>query len=234
MKLYLDTADTRHWQLPPGCPPVQGVTTNPTLVQQAGLPVSLATYRHLLNKAGALRLPELMLQLPRPDVAEAHEWLAELLPAAGQARVRLTIKLPCHPDWEPVIQEVHAWGLPLLLTGLSNPIQLLWARSQKAHFVAPYLGRLHADGRDIWALVRACVAMQQDGVQLLAASIKEAGVLSELIASGAYAATVRPEFAANLATDPLTDAAMAQFDREVEKSLQHKLVQGRSPQNIAS
>ena len=224
MKLYLDTADTRQWQLPAGCPPVQGVTTNPTLVQQAGLPVSLATYRHLLNKAGALRLPELMLQLPRPDVAEAHEWLAELLPAAGQARVRLTIKLPCHPDWEPVIQEVHAWGLPLLLTGLSNPIQLLWARSQKAHFVAPYLGRLHADGRDIWALVRACVAMQRDGVQLLAASIKEAEVLSELIASGAYAATVRPAFAAKLATDPLTDAAMAQFDREIEQSLQHKLV----------
>lgn len=222
MKIYLDTADTQQWQLPPGCPPVQGVTTNPTLVQQAGLPVSLATYRHLLNKAGALRLPELMLQLPRPDVAEAHEWLAELLPAAGQARVRLTIKLPCHPDWEPVIQEVHAWGLPLLLTGLSNPIQLLWARSQKAHFVAPYLGRLHADGRDIWALVRACVAMQRDGVQLLAASIKEAEVLSELIASGAYAATVRPAFAANLATDPLTDAAMAEFDREVEQSLKHK------------
>ena len=224
MKIYLDTADTQQWQLPPGCPPVQGVTTNPTLVRQAGLPVTLATYRHLLNKAGTLRLPELMLQLPRPDVAEAHEWLAELLPAAGQARVRLTIKLPCHPDWEPVIQEVHAWGLPLLLTGLSNPIQLLWARSQKAHFVAPYLGRLHADGRDISALVRACVAMQRDGVQLLAASIKEAGVLSELIASGAYAATVHPEFAANLANDPLTDAAMAQFDREVEQSLKHKLV----------
>jgi transaldolase len=222
MKIYLDTADTQQWQLPPGCPPVQGVTTNPTLVQQAGLPVTLETYRHLLKKAGAVRLPELMLQLPRPDVAEAHEWLGCLLHAAGEARVRLTIKLPCHPDWEPVIREVHAWGLPLLLTGLSNPMQLLWARSQKAHFVAPYLGRLQADGRDIWALVRACVAMQRDGLQLLAASIKEADALSQLIASGAYAATVRPEFAAHLATDSLTDAAMALFDRAIEQSLQHK------------
>jgi transaldolase len=200
---------------------VQGVTTNPTLIQQAGLPVTLETYLHLLKKAGLLRLPELMLQLPRPDVAESHEWLSQLLPTAGQGNVQLTIKLPCHPDWEPVIREVHAWGLPLLLTGLSNPMQLLWARSQKAHFVAPYLGRLHADGRDIWPLVRACVAMQQDGVQLLAASIKQADILSELIASGAYAATVRPEFAASLATDPLTDAAMVVFDQEVERSLGH-------------
>jgi transaldolase/fructose-6-phosphate aldolase 1 len=63
--------------------------------------------------------------------------------------------------------------------------------------------------------------MQQDGVQLLAASIKQADILSKLIASGAYAATVRPEFAASLATDPLTDAAMVAFDQEVERSLGH-------------
>ncbi len=223
MKIYLDTADTRQWRLPPGCPPVQGVTTNPALVQQAGLPVTLETYLRLLKQAGQAGLRELMLQLPRPDVAEAHEWLAQLLPAAGQARVRLTIKLPCHPEWEPVIQEVHAWGLPLLLTGLANPMQLLWARSQNAHFVAPYLGRLQADGRDIWALVSACVALQRDGVQLLAASIKEADVLTRLIAHQAHAATLRPDFAARLATDPVTDAAMAQFDREVEQSLRHPL-----------
>ncbi len=224
MKLYLDTADARQWRLPAGCPPVQGVTTNPALLQQAGLPVTLASYLHLLQQAGTARLPELMLQLPRPDVAEAHDWLAQLLPAAGQARVRLTIKLPCHPDWEPVIDEVHGWGLPLLLTGLSNPLQLLWARAQGAHFVAPYLGRLDADGRDIWALVGACVALQRDGVQLLAASIKHADVLSRLIGCGAYAATVPPEFATRLATDPLTDRAIAAFDEETRLSQRHSPV----------
>lgn len=219
MKLYLDTADTRAWQLPAGCPPLQGVTTNPALVEQAGLPVTLATYLRLVQAAGALRLPELMLQLPRADVAEAHDWLARLLPEAGQARLRLTIKLPCHPAWAPVIREVHAWGLPLLLTGLSNPMQLLWARAQNAQYVAPYLGRLHAEGREIWPLVQACIALQRDGVQLLAASIRDADIFGRLIAAGAHAATVRPEFAAGLASDPLTDAAMAQFDDAIARSL---------------
>ena len=221
MKLYLDTADTQSWRLPAGCPPIQGVTTNPALVQQAGLPVTLETYLHLLRKAGELRLPELMLQLPRPDVGEAHDWIAQLLPGAGQARVKLTIKLPCHPDWQVVIDEVHAWGVPLLLTGLANPMQLLWARSRNAHFVAPYLGRLQEDGRDVWSLVRACVAMQREGLQLLAASIRGADVLSQLIAAGAHAATVRPEFAASMTTDPLTDAAMASFEADVQRSLGH-------------
>ena len=219
MKFYLDSADARQWLLPAGCPPVQGVTTNPTLVMQAGLSVSLAGYLQLVAQAGEARIAELMLQLPRADVGEAAQWLEVLLPASVQARVRLTIKLPCHPDWQQVLREVQAWGVPTLLTGLSNPIQLMWARAQGAHYVAPYVGRLQADGRDVWSLIEACVAMQADGLQLLAASIKSADVLSRLIASGAHAVTVRPEFAIELATDPLTLTAMAQFDRDVQTSL---------------
>jgi transaldolase len=219
MKFYLDCADARQWALPSGCPPVQGVTTNPTLVMQAGLSVSLPGYLQLVAQAGEAKLPELMLQLPRADVGEAAQWLEALLPAAAQARVRLTIKLPCHPDWQPVLREVQAKGVPTLLTGLSNPVQLLWARAQGANFVAPYVGRLQADGRDVWALLEACVALQADGLQLLAASIKTPDVLSRLIAIGAHAVTVRPEFAASLATDALTQAAMAQFDLDVQTSL---------------
>ena len=218
MKLYLDSADAQQWVLPAGCPPVQGVTTNPTLVMQAGLPVSLPGYLHLIRQAGEARLPELMLQLPRADVGEAAQWLEMLLPAAVQARLRLTIKLPCHPDWQPVLREVQAWGVPTLLTGLSNPIQLLWAQSQGANYVAPYVGRLQADGRDVWSLIEACVAVQAGGLQLLAASIKSADVLARLMALGAHAVTVRPEFAAGLATDPLTLAAMAQFERDTATS----------------
>ena len=218
MKFYLDSADAAQWSLPAGCPPVVGVTTNPTLVMQAGLPVSLPGYLRLVAQAGEHRLSELMLQLPRADVGEAAQWLETLLPAALQARVRLSIKLPCHPDWQPVLREAQAWGVPTLLTGLSNPVQLLWARAQGASYVAPYVGRLQADGRDVWALLRACVAVQGEGTQLLAASIKSADVLAQLIALGAHAVTVRPEFAASLATDPLTLAAMAQFDADIESS----------------
>jgi transaldolase len=218
MKFYLDSADARQWALPAGCPPVQGVTTNPTLVMQAGLPVNLAAYLKLVSQAGAARLPELMLQLPRADVGEAAQWLEVLLPEAEHAGVRLTIKLPCHPDWQPVLREVQARGVPTLLTGLSNAVQLLWARAQGANYVAPYVGRLQADGRDVWSLIEACVAVQTDGLQLLAASIKSADVLSRLIACGAHAVTVRPEFAAGLATDPITLAALDQFDLDVQTS----------------
>lgn len=60
-------------------------------------------------------------------------------------------------------------------------------------------------------------------MQLLAASIKSADVLSRLIAVGAHAVTVRPEFASSLASDALTLAAMAQFDQDVQTSQQSDL-----------
>ena len=218
MKVFLDSAVAASWALPAGCPPVQGVTTNPTLVLQAGLPVTLATYTGLLHAVADGGLAELMLQMPRPDASEALRWLDTLQGTAAGKQVKLTIKLPCHPDWLACIKAVQATGQDILLTGLSNPVQLLWAQALRAKYVAPYIGRLAADGRDVWPFVRACVAVQADGPALLAASIKSPEVLTQLIASGAAAVTLPPASLAAWAGDALTDAAVAQFERDVAAS----------------
>jgi transaldolase len=220
LKVFLDSAIASSWALPSGCPPIQGITTNPTLVLQAGLPVTLATYTGLLRAASDAGLAELMLQLPRPDVSEALQWLEVLRTTAASERVKLTIKLPCHPDWLACIQAVQANGQDILLTGLSNPVQLLWAQGLKAQYVAPYIGRLAADGREVWPFMHACVAVQQaGGPALLAASIKSPEVLSQLIACGAAAVTMPPASLVAWAGDALTNGAMAQFERDVATSL---------------
>jgi transaldolase len=194
------------------------VTTNPTLVFQAGLPVTLPTYLHLLQAAADHGMAELMLQLPSPDAQQATEWQAALQAKAAALKVALTIKLPCHPDWLPCITAMQAAQQPVLLTGLSNPVQLLWAQSLKAAYVAPYIGRLATDGRDVWALMEACVAVQANGPALLAASIKSPDVLAKLIACGAAAATLPPASLVAWAGDALTNSAMAQFERDIAAS----------------
>ena len=225
MKIYLDSAQVSAWKLPAGCPAVHGVTTNPSLVYQAGLPVSLSTYLQLVQAAADHSMAELMLQLPNNDATAAMQWLDQLRPAAESANVRLTIKLPCHPDWLPTIVAVQAKGQAVLLTGLSNPVQLLWAKSLKVAYVAPYVGRLVADGRDIWPFLQACVAVQNElsgqknGPALLAASIKSPDVLTKLIAYGSAAVTLPPASLAAWAGDALTDAAMTQFDSDTAASL---------------
>ncbi len=219
MKLYLDSAQVSTWALPVGCPPVVGVTTNPSLVFQAGLPVTLATYLYLLKAAGEHGLAELMLQLPSSDPVQALEWLGPLRAAADEANVCLTIKLPCHPEWLSCIEAVQQAGQAVLLTGLSNPVQLLWAQSLGVAYVAPYVGRLAADGRDVWALMDACVAVQRQGPLLLAASIKSPDVLARLLACGAGAATLPPASLIAWSQDALTQTALEQFDRDVALSL---------------
>jgi transaldolase len=218
LKVFLDSAVASSWALPAGCPPIQGVTTNPTLVLQAGLSVTLPTYTRLLHAVADAGLAELMLQLPRADVTEAQQWHDSLQRTATDAGIQLTIKLPCHPDWLPCIAAMRAREQAILLTGLSNPQQLLWAQAQKAQYVAPYIGRLVADGRDVWPLMQACVAVQAGGPKLLAASIKSPDVLTRLLASGAAAVTLPPASLVAWAGDALTDAAMAQFDRDVLSS----------------
>jgi len=219
LKIYLDSAQPQSWTLPSGCPPVAGVTTNPSLVFQAGLAVTLPTFENLLRATADCGLPELMLQLPSPDVGQARQWQERLHTLAHQLGVVLTIKLPCHPDWLPCIRELQKARQAMLLTGLSNAVQLLWAQSLGAAYVAPYIGRLATDGRDVWALMEACVAVQRSkGPALLAASIKSPEVLARLIASGAAAATLPPASLIAWSKDALTLAAIAQFDRDTAAS----------------
>jgi transaldolase len=230
MKIYLDSAQINTWKLPAGCPAIQGVTTNPSLVFQAGLPVNLATYLQLIQAAADHGFAELMLQLPTNDATLALQWLDQLRATAEGAKVRLTIKLPCHPDWLPTIAAVQSTGQSILLTGLSNPVQLLWAKSLQAAFVAPYVGRLVADGRDVWPFMQACVAVQNElietsegikkGPALLAASIKSPEVLTRLLATGAAAVTLPPASLVAWSGDALTEAAMDQFELDTSKSLQ--------------
>lgn len=201
---------------------MQGVTTNPTLVHQAGLPVSLNTYLGLIAAVADHSLRELMVQLPDSSPAQAREWLRALQPAAAVRGVLLTIKLPCAPEWEACIDAVQAEQQAILLTGLSNAVQLLWARHKGVQYVAPYVGRLANDGRNVWALMEACVAVQSASPQaprLLAASIKTPEVLARLLAVGAAAVTLPPASLAAWCTDPLTEAAVQQFARDTQASL---------------
>ena len=88
MKFFVDTADTAEIKSLAATGLLDGVTTNPTLVHRAGYPVSLKTYRFLVDQAGEKRISEIMLQAAHPDPGEVRAWLDELLPAAAINRTK--------------------------------------------------------------------------------------------------------------------------------------------------
>jgi transaldolase len=220
MQLYLDTARASEWVLPAGCAPIAGVTTNPTLIHAAGLPLSLATYESLIASVVAAQVPALMLQLPNANPTQALAWANTLANLSSELDLELTFKLPCHPEWQACHKALKRKDYTTLLTGVSNPMQLLWAQAQGADWVAPYLSRMEADGRNVQNFIEACCAVQyEDGPKLMAASVKTAEMFTALIASGAAAVTVKPAFAASMAIDAMTVAAIAQFDADTAASL---------------
>ena len=211
MKLFLDSAEIADWNKIYGVPSVQGVTTNPTLVRQAGKIVSLECYLNLLDNAQTRKIPELMLQLSVEDVAICLDWAHAL--SERSSTTRLTFKLPCHTTWQPSHKALKNAGFQTLLTVVSNPLQLLWARDEGANYVAPYLSRLEQEGRDIKLFIDAIVKVQNSGgPKMMAASVKTADVLSFLIGSGAYACTAKPAFYVSLIEDAVTLSAMKQFE----------------------
>ena len=62
MNIYLDSARVAAWTLPAGCPPVRGVTTNPTLIHQAGISVTLDSYEALVQAVADQGMAELILE----------------------------------------------------------------------------------------------------------------------------------------------------------------------------
>lgn len=217
MQLFVDSADPRAWSPAPGLPVLAGATTNPSLVRQTGRQVSLVEYEHLVAAAQAVGLPCLMLQLPDPDVESGLAW-SRALQREASAGLTLTFKLPCAPVWRPLLMSLLDEGFDVLLTAVSNPLQLLWAAECRATWVAPYLGRLEDAGRDPWPLVEACVALQRGGgPRLLAASVRTSDTLARLIGLGAAAVTLRHDFLMSHATDSLTADAVAQFARDARQ-----------------
>ena len=120
-----------------------------------------------------------------------------------------------------MIHRIRQLDVPILLTGLSNPIQLLWARSVGADFVAPYLGRIEAKGQNPWPLVEACVRLQESGVKLVAASIRDTETLTRLLALGSYSATLQPSFIEARILDAVTLEAIDQFNDDISHSMGH-------------
>lgn len=218
MLIFIDSADPKDWTREAGYPTIQGVTTNPSLVRAAERSVSLKSYLELIDAAESCEIVELMLQLPENDVSTTERWLEVISGHSKSLKVQLTFKIPCDFEWTAVIETVTQRGYPFLLTGLSNPIQLLWAKRMGADWIAPYLGRLQDQGRPALPLAEACCALAS-GPKLLAASIREEQTLSALIAMRAPAVTLRPTFLRNYLKDPMTQSAIEQFQQDVAASL---------------
>lgn len=217
-RLFLDSAEQGAWErlLPTGI--FHGVTTNPLLLERAGLPCTVEVLARLAARAAALHAREIHLQAWGADdkeMASTGARLADL--AAGPTAV--VVKVPATVDGFRAAARLRAAGIAVTMTAVYAPGQVLAAAALGAAYAAPYLGRLDdagRDGRHVLLEMQAILRGSRAGTRLLAASLRQAERVVELAGAGLDTFTFGPEVADALLQDELTDAAAAAFARAAQ------------------
>jgi len=211
-RFFLDTADEAEWAslLPLGI--FHGVTTNPVLLQRAGVECTVPSCHHLARRAFDYGAAEVMLQ--------AWGGSADALVSCGQALSggdeRVVVKVPITAEGTRAASVLGSLGIRVCLTACYASEQALVATAVGAEYLAPYLGRMDdagKDGRAECERMEAIISGLGGSTRVLVASIRHVDSLARLAAAGLDTFTFSPAVARELfEVEPLTTAAAAEFE----------------------
>jgi len=186
MKLFLDTAETSHWQALAGCGLFCGITTNPLLLQRAQLRCSLETYRSLYAQAMALGFSSIQFQV----FGDHWDQCAESIAAIGP---EVFVKIPAN---ERGFQATKRLNTPTrtTLTAIYSVGQVVAAETLGVAYAAPYYARSLESGSDADADFTDMQQIASD-CELLVASLRSSSQFLELAKRGFSTFALPPEIA---------------------------------------
>jgi len=217
MALFADSAHLEDVAALRAAFPITGVTTNPSILLAARERGQRATDREVLRGLLDICSGPVFMQ-PSAESAEGLRALAlgyvELEPA------RVVVKLPLVPAGLEAAHALREDGARLSFTAVASVAQAYCALLAGAAWVIPYFGRLRRAGIDAPARLGAMahlISAQHSEARVLVASLKSADEVSEALLAGGDDITAAPEVIRALASDPLTDAAVARFAADWER-----------------
>lgn len=191
-----------------------GVTTNPSILlaaaQRGQRMTDIEVARALLGVTNGL-----VFMQPTGETVEALWQQAERYLAISPERV--VLKLPLTTNGMQVARRLRGMQATFAFTCVFTVAQAYCAAMAGARFIIPYYGRLRRAGADASERIEGMVRLlnaQAPGARVLAASIKNATDATEALLAGAHDLTAAPEVLEAMLTDPLTDIAVEQFERD--------------------
>jgi len=212
VRLFLDTAERDVAVDLLGTGLFEGLTTNPTILQRAGLGVAAAADVHRWAVDAGAR--EVFLQSWGREVDVLVERGLRLRELGDE----VVVKLVASREGTAACARLAARGVRTLLTAVYAPGQAVLAAAAGATYVAPYLGRLDAAGRDGHAeVVTMHELLRATGspTEVLVASLRDVASVVRLARAGVGAFTVAPAVAEAFFTEQLTATAVTAFEDAV-------------------
>ena len=205
MKFFVDTADTDAIAELDALGMVDGVTTNPSLINKAG-------------RGMAEVIAEICEMVDGPVSAEVVALDAERMIAEGRhlgaIADNVTVKVPLTWDGLRACRALADDGFMVNVTLCFSAAQAILAAKAGAKFVSPFIGRLddlNLQGMDLIADIRQIYDNYAFETEILAASIRTVGHMTEAAKIGADVATAPPKVIHQMAAHPLTDKGIETF-----------------------
>ena len=216
MKIFLDTADTEAIKKGYETGLVDGITTNPSLIKKSGRDPE-EVYKELID----LGIPDISMEV----VGDREQMLWEGRRLANKFGQNATIKVPCTPDGLYVCRQLSRSLVKVNVTLIFSPSQAILAAKAGATYVSPFVGRVDDNSFGGLCLIKdiANVYAKQNWkrTEILGASIRDVRSVSRAFEYGANICTIPTGVFDKMYKHVLTDAGLAQFDKDWKEVLTH-------------
>jgi fructose-6-phosphate aldolase 2 len=194
--------------------PLQGVTTNPTILKQSGMKFSVAieAIQQLIG-SGMIHVQVIS------DNAEDMVRETKKYKSFFDFGDNFYAKIPVSEEGYRAIVKLKDAGINVTATAIFTQQQALVAARAGADFVAPYVSRLDNISSHGIEVVADIVQNTVDfglHTKVLAASFKTVDQIYRVSMAGAQSATINPELLLQLIKHPMTDISIRQFKADGE------------------
>jgi len=212
MKFFADTAEIADIRELADTGLLDGVTTNPSLVQKSG-----RNFLEVVREIASVVSGPVSAEVVALDY-EGMMREAEVLRKIGD---NIAIKVPLTPAGLKACKALTSDGSMVNVTLCFSAPQALLAAKAGSTFISPFVGRhddVGFDGMEMVADIRLIYDNYDFGTQILVASVRSPIHVLEAAKIGADVITAPPKIIWQLFKHPLTDAGIASFLKDWQAS----------------
>ena len=219
MKIFLDTSEVDVISKYCESGLIYGVTTNPTLMMQAGRdPIDVIKDISALFPDDSSISAEVVADTAEDMISQAKQYYS--------ISSNITIKVPCTEEGLKACKFLSDRDIPVNVTLIFSTTQAILCAKAGAKYVSPFIGRCEDNGLSGIGLIESIRTIydRSDMVQppeILAASIRTTDHVTNAFIAGSDIVTLPPSILKEMYKHALTDQGSDQFDKDW-KLVNHK------------
>ena len=208
MQYILDTADISFIKKAVDLYPIEGVTTNPTIIAK-----EKGDFKSIIKGIREVIGEDLMLHVQCLSL-DAETIVKEALYIQQFAGKNVSVKIPVIPEGIKAIKILKSKNIRTTATAIFTAQQALMAANAGADYVAPYINRIDnilGDGAKVVSDIVQLFNINNISTKVLAASFKNVEQVHKVCLAGAHSVTVNKDLFEKLIYHPYTDLSIKTF-----------------------